>query len=319
MSTFNKIYKKVANNGNDSDYALVGQVGVDGVPLDEYKYDNDSSSVKPGLIPTINNKLSESFTESKDKYNLFLGAHGWEKLSLATIEKDALFGLCSIATYANIKSADSSLGNWENQEALVMYTPLSKDKSDLLKIISSSDKKKISNLQDGYGIKQDVGCRVLHAYNNSEVSSTKITQTVNVPTFTTVDLLNDNKYGYSFMQKIDNYKAKFLVEGLYMVELRFTVRSVELGGRIDVCPAINGSQQRYASVWRSNEISTSGYCLIHTFFLDVNVGDIMSMVCTAIDDEVTSYCKINDIMITCIDSKKFVTLTNTSLSNRDLL
>ena len=32
MSTFNKIYKKIANNGNSSDYALVGQVGVDGNP-----------------------------------------------------------------------------------------------------------------------------------------------------------------------------------------------------------------------------------------------------------------------------------------------
>ena len=32
----NKFYKKIANNGNDSDYELVGEIGVDGVPLKEY-------------------------------------------------------------------------------------------------------------------------------------------------------------------------------------------------------------------------------------------------------------------------------------------
>lgn len=37
MAIFNKVYKKVANNGNDSDYQLVGQLGVDGTPLDVYK------------------------------------------------------------------------------------------------------------------------------------------------------------------------------------------------------------------------------------------------------------------------------------------
>ena len=37
MSTFNKIYKKVANNGDSNDYQVVGQVGVNGVPLDIMK------------------------------------------------------------------------------------------------------------------------------------------------------------------------------------------------------------------------------------------------------------------------------------------
>ena len=32
----NKFYKKIANNGNDNDYELVGEIGVDGVPLKEY-------------------------------------------------------------------------------------------------------------------------------------------------------------------------------------------------------------------------------------------------------------------------------------------
>ena len=32
----NKFFKKIANNGNDSDYELVGEIGIDGVPLEEY-------------------------------------------------------------------------------------------------------------------------------------------------------------------------------------------------------------------------------------------------------------------------------------------
>ena len=32
----NKFYKKIANNGNDSDYELVGEIGVDGMPLEDY-------------------------------------------------------------------------------------------------------------------------------------------------------------------------------------------------------------------------------------------------------------------------------------------
>ena len=32
----NKFYKKIANNGNDSDYELIGELGIDGVPLEEY-------------------------------------------------------------------------------------------------------------------------------------------------------------------------------------------------------------------------------------------------------------------------------------------
>ena len=51
MSTFNKIYKKVANNGNSNDYQVVGQVGVNGVPLDIMKGASSSSAGEIGLVP----------------------------------------------------------------------------------------------------------------------------------------------------------------------------------------------------------------------------------------------------------------------------
>ncbi len=51
MSTFNKIYKKVANNGDSNDYQVVGQVGVTGVPLDIMKGASSTSDGIIGLVP----------------------------------------------------------------------------------------------------------------------------------------------------------------------------------------------------------------------------------------------------------------------------
>lgn len=51
MSTFTKIYKKVANNGNEADYQVVGQVGVNGVPLDIMHPCTDAEDGEIGLVP----------------------------------------------------------------------------------------------------------------------------------------------------------------------------------------------------------------------------------------------------------------------------
>ena len=46
----NKFYKKIANNGNDNDYELVGEIGVDGVPLKEY-ITNQLESILDSFYP----------------------------------------------------------------------------------------------------------------------------------------------------------------------------------------------------------------------------------------------------------------------------
>ena len=51
MSTFNKIYKKIANNGNSNDYQEVGTVGIYGVPLDIMKGASSSVDGEVGLVP----------------------------------------------------------------------------------------------------------------------------------------------------------------------------------------------------------------------------------------------------------------------------
>ncbi len=50
-TTFNKIYRKVANNGNSNDYQLVSMVGADGIPVDIMKGASASSNGMGGLMP----------------------------------------------------------------------------------------------------------------------------------------------------------------------------------------------------------------------------------------------------------------------------
>ena len=50
-NTFRKIYKKTGNNGNDSDYQLIANVGVNGIDLDIMKGATSSANGEIGLVP----------------------------------------------------------------------------------------------------------------------------------------------------------------------------------------------------------------------------------------------------------------------------
>lgn len=50
-TTFNKIYRKVANNGNSNDYQLVSMIGSDGVPVDIMQGATASGDGVGGLMP----------------------------------------------------------------------------------------------------------------------------------------------------------------------------------------------------------------------------------------------------------------------------
>ena len=50
-NTFRKVYKKTGNNGNDSDYELIANVGVNGVDLDIMKGATSSAAGEIGLVP----------------------------------------------------------------------------------------------------------------------------------------------------------------------------------------------------------------------------------------------------------------------------
>ena len=50
-NTFRKIYKKTGNSGNDSDYELIANVGVNGIDLDIMKGATSSADGEIGLVP----------------------------------------------------------------------------------------------------------------------------------------------------------------------------------------------------------------------------------------------------------------------------
>ena len=50
-NTFRKIYKKTGNNGNESDYQLIANVGVNGVDLDLMKGATTETDGELGLVP----------------------------------------------------------------------------------------------------------------------------------------------------------------------------------------------------------------------------------------------------------------------------
>ena len=68
-NTFRKVYKKTGNSGNDADYELIANVGVNGVDLDIMKGASSSTDGELGLVPK----------PTKDKYKFFLRASGiWD-------------------------------------------------------------------------------------------------------------------------------------------------------------------------------------------------------------------------------------------------
>lgn len=311
MAIFNKVYKKVANNGNDSDYELVCQIGVDGAPLDIFNPGSSPSSAKPGLIPSLNLDLIDNDVTNTEK--CFLSSYGWSLVDSYIMDQDK--GIDIGFTGYIIKNNNNYKSNYDFD-----LVSIPNDGSANLNVVSSSDKKKITGLQTGYGIKNTTGgVRVMHGYSNTTVSATKKSETKVITAFTTSNLMNDGIYGYNFIEKISNSKIKFLVEGLYYVELRFAVSSVEVAGRMDICPYINDTAVRMLAISKCNDVSTSSMTFMHTFFLDINENDTLEFKVTPGDDEVTTKIAISDVMITLLDSVKFVTLNNENLSNRDTM
>ena len=47
----NKFYRKIANNGNDSDYELIGTIGVNGIELAVMQGSTGDSAGQQGLVP----------------------------------------------------------------------------------------------------------------------------------------------------------------------------------------------------------------------------------------------------------------------------
>ena len=76
-NTFRKIYKKTGNNGNDSDYQLIGNVGVNGVELDIMKGATSEADGEIGLVPKSISGSSERYLSAN---GTFKEIDGYEQL-----------------------------------------------------------------------------------------------------------------------------------------------------------------------------------------------------------------------------------------------
>ena len=296
MAIFNKVYKKVANNGNDSDYQLVGQVGVDGLPLDEYKYNGSTGIGTPGLVPHL--------SVTSDDRDYFLTTEGWLPFSgfqmWSTEENEQLFAM--------------TLGGLSK----IFSIPINPSNETKMGLLNERQRNKLINLPEGVGIDYDFydlknDAMIVHGYGNAEVTSTRYGVPLNIASFT-----SSNVFNTSFVQKLSNYQIKFLKNGLYMVELRFSVKGAEKLAKCDLCPYINNTSVRMLAISKGNEyVLNTYYTMSYSYLIDINENDTFDIRYFTQYEEMTTKCMINDIIITCIDSSDFFNVSDTVLTNRD--
>lgn len=295
MAVFNKVYKKIANNGNISDYALVGQVGVDGTPLAEYKYNGSSGSGTFGLVPSLNSNGDEYFLTG-ESWRPFGGFEPW--------------------MYTSDEQLYSVLFGGKNKLFSIPINP--SDGAAPMGLLNSETKEKLNALPDGVGIDYEFNglndnAMVIHGYGNDAVSSSRYNQPINLPAFTNYGVLND-----SYVTKLSNNQIRFKKNGLYMVDLRFNVKGSEKTAKIDICPYINGTAVRMLAINTGNEyVLNTYYTKSYQYLIDVNDNDTFDIRCFTAYDEITAQVSIADIAITCIDSSYFFSVSNQVLTNRD--
>lgn len=295
MSVFNKVYKKIANNGNSSDYALVGQIGVNGTPLAEYKYNGSSGVGTFGLVPSLNTNGDEYFLTG-ESWKPFRGFEEW-----MTQDYEQLYAV--------------SLGELSKLFSIPINPS---DGAAPMGLLNSQTKEKLNALPEGVGIDYEFNdlsnsAMVIHSYGNAEVSSVIYTQVHNLPAFTSYNVLND-----SYVTKLSNNQIRFKKNGLYMVELRFGVKGAKKDAKMDICPYINDTAVRMLAISTGNEyILNTYYTKTHQFLIDVEDNDTFDIRCFASHEGVTATVAINDICITCIDSSYFFNVSNQVLTNRD--
>ena len=123
-NTFRKVYKKTGNNGNESDYQLIANVGVNGVDLDIMKGASILTAGEIGLVPKpvsgkSNRYLSSDGTWKTISYNnvpktaINIPPTSHKKINSLTIEKPGLYIIFFRARVSGIRGAN--VGNQLNQ------------------------------------------------------------------------------------------------------------------------------------------------------------------------------------------------------------
>lgn len=117
-NTFRKVYKKTGNNGNESDYQLIANVGVTGVDLDLMKGATTGADGELGLVPKpvsgkSNRYLSSdgtwktiSYSSAPEPVVINIPATTHTKINSLTIEEPGLYIIFFRAKVSEIRGAN---------------------------------------------------------------------------------------------------------------------------------------------------------------------------------------------------------------------
>ena len=155
-NTFRKIYKKTGNSGNDSDYQLVGNVGVDGVELDIMKGATSSSAGEIGLVPK----------PTAGQENYVLGGDGTFKTIKSILSSDGLIKNDLTTTSSGYlldayqgKVLNSKLSELNGKKMDTFFSPAAGEKINLYdegRYVCLSEKSQVSNINDA-SVSESVG------------------------------------------------------------------------------------------------------------------------------------------------------------------
>lgn len=338
-TTFNKIYRKVANNGNSNDYQLVSMIGSDGVPLDIMKGATTTSNGVGGLMPASSTKdtclLMSDGNYAQDSFKMNLdgtGAHFYfhdNKDDIMTLpvmnkenyEKGYTFGLIDYDTAVKLYQLPKSI-NITYSPAQIVYHSWNLNANNYR---TTAEKKLLKRDSDNL----DDPDQFLLTFVNNGYTQTK-------PFYYPFAELDDDGSGYkrSTFWKIYNangslvdafipYKKstynsmnicglKCAIEGLYGVYIRYWYRSAANHRRVSFSPWISGTEYacyrgQYTTMIKYREMDSM------LFFHHFLVGDTLDISAFPVDTVSSTNCVecgIADVMIYALKWKGQVHVVN---------
>lgn len=311
-TTFNKIYRKVANNGNSNDYQLVSMIGSDGVPVDIMKGATPTSDGVGGLMPTptstecglLTNRgtyddgsiFDVNVENNDDNVNLYMLKDKSDKIQIPSIITSASNGNSIGLMPKETKTELDKLPNGYNlgyDRAKIVYHSWNPSEKNYNSNYGEANTFKAEEDYNGTSVRM---CRYDLKGNTSSQSNPWLYPIFDIPGSTIRSrryqisnygtkvypchtVLDSEQWAAYIGNKnyyVDTSKLVFDIPGLYAVYSRFWVRSTNTTmKRMSLCPYINGTD---APRYRGNYCSYQGYSVFHTnvFFQYFNQNDTLS-------------------------------------------
>lgn len=228
MSTFNKIYKKVANNGNSNDYQVVGQVGVNGVNLDIMRGANSSSAGEIGLVPKPSAGANNRYLRSDGTWSVPpVYSHPTYNSHSSGLYKISTNNLGHVTGASAVTKSDITALGIPGQDTTYGLATSSSDG-----LMSDVDKSKLDKLNNNIFIK---------FAGSFEANGNKHWTSFNPGEYTTLDLTSAKTYEYqSDFVSYNSNTITIRKKGLYLFHFYFGYNTYS--GRIGLNFFKNGEQ-----------------------------------------------------------------------------